>query len=106
MVVVAIDRKKGMRKVFTCPHELAAEVDAWRREQPSIPSESAVFAELIREALKRWREEQKRGKGKAVMTLPMWHFCGMELAALLETPCNSLAPHEARFATCQPGIAT
>ena len=42
--------------------ELAAEVDAWRREQPSIPSESQAFAELIREGLRRWREDQRKTK--------------------------------------------
>ena len=60
MGVVAIDQTKGARKVFTCPHELAAEVDHYRRAQPEIPSESRAFAELIKLGLQRWKEEQQR----------------------------------------------
>jgi hypothetical protein len=58
MSVVAIDRTKGSRKVFTCPHELAAEIDAWRATQRPIPSESAAIQELVRQALERWRKER------------------------------------------------
>jgi hypothetical protein len=36
MPVVAIDRTKGTRKMFTCSNELAEEITAWRTaQQPS-----------------------------------------------------------------------
>jgi hypothetical protein len=57
MSVVAIDRTKGSRKVFLHPHELAEQIDAWRRAQRPIPSESAAIAELVRQALERWRKK-------------------------------------------------
>jgi hypothetical protein len=62
---MAIDQTKGTRKVFTCPHELAVEVDRYRRAQPEIPSESRAFAELIKLGLERWKEEQRRKPEKA-----------------------------------------
>jgi hypothetical protein len=65
MQTVAIDRTKGMRKVFTCPHELAEQIDAWRSAQRPIPSESAAVAELLRRALKQWHDEQKRRRQQA-----------------------------------------
>ncbi|HEX2478654.1 MAG TPA: hypothetical protein VHK45_05200 [Geminicoccaceae bacterium] len=58
MSVVAIDRTKGSRKVFTCPYELAAELDAWRAAQRPIPSESQAIVQLLRQALKAWREQE------------------------------------------------
>ena len=58
MHTVAIDPTKGARKVFTLPHDLAEEVDRYRRAQPKIPSESKAFAELIRKGLERYKEEQ------------------------------------------------
>jgi hypothetical protein len=33
MPVVAIDRTKGSRNVFTCSNEVAAEIQAWREAQ-------------------------------------------------------------------------
>jgi hypothetical protein len=62
MSVVAIDRTKGSRKVFLCPNELADKLDAWRSAQRPIPSESAAIAELVRQALKQWREKQAAKK--------------------------------------------
>ena len=59
MSAVAIDRTKGSRKVFLCPHELAAEIDTWRATQRPIPSESAAVVELVRRALERWRKDQR-----------------------------------------------
>ena len=59
MDVVPIDKTKGSRKVFTCPHQLAAEIDAWRSEQRPIPPESQAVVQLLRLALQRWREEQQ-----------------------------------------------
>jgi hypothetical protein len=55
---VAIDRTKHDRVVFTCPHELRQEIAAWRSEKRPIPSESQAVAELLRQALERWREER------------------------------------------------
>jgi hypothetical protein len=52
------------RKVFTCPHELAAEVDRYRRAQPEIPSESRAFAELIKLGLERWRKSSSASTRK------------------------------------------
>jgi metal-responsive CopG/Arc/MetJ family transcriptional regulator len=50
--------------LVTCPHELAAEVDRYRRAQPEIPSESRAFAELIKLGLERWKEEQRQKNEK------------------------------------------
>jgi metal-responsive CopG/Arc/MetJ family transcriptional regulator len=47
------------RKTLTFPEELLAELDAWRASQRPIPTESQAVAELIRQALERWRKEQK-----------------------------------------------
>jgi hypothetical protein len=56
MPVVAIDRTKGTRKMFTCGNELAEEHGA----PPSGPSrESAAVAMLLWQALLRWREQQE-----------------------------------------------
>jgi hypothetical protein len=59
MPVVAIDRIKGTRKMFTCSNELAEEITAWRTAQRPIPSESAAVAMLLWQALLRWREQQE-----------------------------------------------
>jgi hypothetical protein len=59
MAVVAIDKTKGTRKVFTCSYELAGEIQAWRMAQRPIPSESAAVAILLWQALKRWRAERE-----------------------------------------------
>jgi hypothetical protein len=57
---VAIDRTKGSRKVFTCSHELAAELQAWREAQRPIEiSESQAISALLWQALQRWREERE-----------------------------------------------
>jgi hypothetical protein len=67
MAVVAIDRTKGTRKMFTCSNELAEEITAWRTAQQPIPSESAAVAMLLWQALLRWREqqgEQEQTKGR------------------------------------------
>jgi hypothetical protein len=59
MSVVAIDRSKADRVVFTCPHELRQAITEYRRAQPDLPSESKAIADLIQQALARWREEQQ-----------------------------------------------
>jgi hypothetical protein len=60
MGVVAIDRTKGTRKAFTCPHALSAEIAAWREAQRPIEmSESQAIAALLWQALLRWRAEQE-----------------------------------------------
>jgi hypothetical protein len=58
--VVAIDRTKNVRVVFTCSHELREEISAWRAEKRPARSESAAIAELLWQALQRWREERER----------------------------------------------
>jgi hypothetical protein len=57
-VAMPIDRSRGARVVFTCSHELRAEIEAWRGEQRPIPSESAAIAALLWRALQQWREQQ------------------------------------------------
>jgi hypothetical protein len=60
MTSVAIDPTKGSRKVFTCPHELAAEINHYRRERETIPPESQAVVELIRLGLEKWKKERER----------------------------------------------
>ena len=62
MHVMTSERPKGLRKVFFLPPELMPEVDAWRREQERIPSESETYRELIRLALEKIREEREQAK--------------------------------------------
>jgi hypothetical protein len=59
MPVVAIDRTRGTRKMFTCDNELAEEITAWRTAQRPIPTESVAITELLWQALIRWREQQE-----------------------------------------------
>ena len=59
---MTINETRNSRKVLTCPRELAAEVDAYRREQASIPSESRAFVDLVRKGLEKWREERDEKK--------------------------------------------
>ena len=58
---VGINKDKTSREVFYCPKELLEAVNAWRRAQDDPPPKSAAFAELIREGLQRWHEEQRKG---------------------------------------------
>ena len=62
---VVIDKSKTSREVFYCPRELLEAVNLWRRAQTSPPPKSAAFAELIREGLERWREEQRKPERKS-----------------------------------------
>jgi hypothetical protein len=41
-------------------YDLAAELDAWRAAQRPISSERQAVVQLLRQALKEWREAQKR----------------------------------------------
>lgn len=64
MQTVAIDPTKGQRKVITLPHDLAAEVDRYRRAQPKIPPESKALVDLIRKGVEHLRAEQNKDRSK------------------------------------------
>jgi hypothetical protein len=63
--VVAIDRTKSDRVVFTCPHELRQAMADYRRAQPDFPSESKVIVDLIRRGLDAWRKEREEESASA-----------------------------------------
>ena len=48
-----------VRRTWTVPEKLLDELEAWRAAQRPIPTESQAVAELLRRALKAWREQDK-----------------------------------------------
>jgi metal-responsive CopG/Arc/MetJ family transcriptional regulator len=53
-----------VRRTLTLPEELVAEVEEWRGAQRPIPTESQAVAELLRQALERWREQNTKKSQK------------------------------------------
>lgn len=53
-----------VRRNLTLPEEIVAELDAWRAAQRPIPTESQAVSELLRRALKAWREQDQKQERK------------------------------------------
>jgi hypothetical protein len=49
-----------VRRTWSLPEELIAELEAWRATQRPIPTESQAATELMLDALRRWRERQAK----------------------------------------------